>query len=121
MRKLMILVLIAIAGYLAWQKTEAHTSTLESLYEQPYIVVYGRDTCGWTQQSLGDLRNSGIQVIYKNLDDATVGDELHPRMRQTGLDTSYYLLPVIDVNSKIFIRPEMETVLASFTDRSDID
>jgi hypothetical protein len=114
MKKLIILVLIVIAGYLTWQKITDRSSTVDPLYEQPYIVVYGRDTCGWTKHYLKKLGNSGIKHIYKNLDKAGVGDELHPRMRQAGLDTGYYLLPVIDANAEMLIRPEMKKVLAAY-------
>ena len=114
MKKLMVLFLVVAAGYLSWQKLSDNSAPLELLYQQPYVVVYGRDTCGWTQRYLEDIRDSGMVYVYKNVGDAGVGDELHPRMRQAGLDTGYYLLPVIDVNASMLIRPEMETVLAKY-------
>jgi hypothetical protein len=34
-----------------------------------------------------------------------------------GLDAGYSLLPVIDVNAHIFIRPEMEKIIAAYNEK----
>ena len=118
MKKILILVVLLIAGYFLWQKV-FHDNTdkiIETSYEKPYVVVYGRDVCGWTQKYLSDLRNEGIEVIYKIVDNEGVSEELHLRMEKAGLDTTSYYLPVIDVNAKIFIRPELDKVLEAYKD-----
>jgi hypothetical protein len=87
---------------------------IETLYDKPYVVVYGRDSCGWTQKYLSDLRNEGIEAIYKSVDNEEVCDELEPRMEKAGLDTTSYYLPVIDANGQIFIRPALNKVLEAY-------
>ena len=116
MKKILILVVLLIAGYFLWQKMFQNTKdgTLEPLYDKPYVVVYGRDACGLTQQCLRDLEIAGIKVIYKIVDNREVANELHPRMEKAGLDSTSYYLPVIDVNSQIFIRPEFNKILETY-------
>ncbi len=113
MKKLLFLVLVAVTVYIGWQKMPADNRN-EPLYEEPYIIVYGRDSCGWTQKYLKDLENEGVLLFYESVDDEVVRGELHPRMQNAGLDIRRYNLPVIDVNGQIFIRPELSTVLAAY-------
>jgi glutaredoxin len=82
------------------------------LHDQPYLIVYGRDSCGFTQQTLQELRDAGIAHQYQSVDDREVADVLHARMKQQGLDTGYYLLPVVDLNNTISIRPDNAKLLA---------
>jgi hypothetical protein len=116
MKKILILVVLLIAGYFLWQKMSQNTKdgTLEPLYDKPYVVVYGRDECGLTQQCLRDLEIAGIKVIYKIVDNREVADEYHPRMEKAGLDTRNYGLPVVEVNGQIFIRPELDKILETY-------
>jgi hypothetical protein len=113
MKNLIIVVVLLIAGYFTWQKI-FHNNQLEALYDEPYVAVYGRDSCGWTQKYLRDLESEGIEFIYERVDSQEVCDELHPRMEKAGLDTRRYNLPVIDVNGQMFIRPEVNQVLAAY-------
>jgi len=83
----------------------------EALYEKPYVLVYGRDRCGWTQKYLKDLEAEEIEPIYEIVDKQEVSIELHTRMEKAGLSTRRYGLPVIDVNGQLFIRPDLETIL----------
>jgi|GEM_PF-5700406 len=39
-------------------------------------------------------------------DDPQVAGLLHARMRQSGIDTRRHMLPVVDLNSKITVRPD---------------
>jgi hypothetical protein len=114
MKKVIILIVIIICGYYFWNNYMAQSSKLEPLYDRSYIVVYGRDSCGWTQKYRKELGDMNIFYIYKSVDDKNVADELHQRMEKAGLDTSYYNLPVIDVNANILIRPEMKKVLDAY-------
>ncbi len=83
------------------------------IHDKPYVVVYGRDRCGWTKKYLRDLENEGIEVRYEIVDSKEVCNVLHPRMEKAGLKTTRYYLPVI-VNAQIFIRPELNTVLEAY-------
>jgi hypothetical protein len=116
MKKILILVVLLIAGYFLWQKF-FHDNTdkiIETSYGKPYVVVYGRDACGLTQQCLRDLEIAGIKVIYKIIDNEEVSNELYPRMEKAGLDIRSYGLPVVDVNGQIFIRPEFNKILETY-------
>jgi hypothetical protein len=54
----------------------------EALYEEPYVLLYGRDRCGWTQKYLKDLEAEEIEPIYKIVYKQEVSDELHTRMKK---------------------------------------
>ncbi len=111
MKNLLTLIVILMVGYFGWQKIFNSSSQIEGLYEEPYVVVYGRDSCGWTDKYLNDLENEGVELIYESVDSKEVCDELHPRMRESGIDTKRYNLPVIEVNGYMFVRPELDKIL----------
>lgn len=113
MKKILFVIVLFMTSYFFWQKI-FQDNRIEALYNQPYVVVYGRDSCGWTQKYLKDLKTEGIKVIYKNVDSKEVSEELHPRMEKAGLDTRGYGLPVIDVNASMFIQPELNIVLKAY-------
>jgi hypothetical protein len=115
MKKFLVVILIFGAGFFVWQKYTDRFVEVAPLYDKPYIVVYGRDSCSWTARYLKDFRTRGLPCIYKRVDDENVCKELHPRMQKAGLNPDYYLLPVIDVNASLFIRPELEIVLSTYT------
>ena len=118
MKKFLIFTLIAIAGYFLWQKYSAvEAPQLEPLYGGYYVVVYGRESCGWTKKYMDDLRTEDIRFVFKSVDDLGNAEELHQRMKIAGLDTSHYLLPVIDVNAHIYIRPEMEKIITAYNEQ----
>jgi hypothetical protein len=66
MKKLLIVVVILISGFVYWQNN-FHNNQIEALYDTPYIVVYGRDSCGWSQKYLSDLKNERLKFIYKKM------------------------------------------------------
>lgn len=109
MKKLIFLILIVACGYKAWGYYQAKNVT--PLYEHPYVAVYGRDSCGFTQSTIKALTKSGIKFEYFSVDDKAVAASLHSRMESVGLDTRYYLLPVVDVSNSISIRPENKTLI----------
>lgn len=114
MKKILLIAFTAFVFYKAWQSFTPQSMELPLLYDKPYIVVYGRDTCGWTQKLKKELHQQGIPFEYKIVDQPSVGNELHPRMRQGGLNISYYNLPVVDVNGRIFMRPSLEKILEEY-------
>ncbi len=105
------------AGYYAWQAlSRTNASGLEPLYDEPYVVVYGRDRCVLTQKCLQSLRAEGIDAVYQIIDEREAADELHERMQEAGLNTRSYGLPVVDVNGRIFIRPALAAILEAYND-----
>lgn len=113
MKNILILIIACVLGYFAWQDF-FQNKQLDALYEEPYVIVYGRDSCGWTHKYLKDLKEEGVEPIYEIVDNREIADELHSRMRTAGLDTSRYNLPVIDVNAQLFIRPELDIILTAW-------
>ena len=59
MKKLLIVAVLLISGFFYWQNN-LRTNQIEALYDKPYIVVYGRDSCGWSQEYLRDLKSEGF-------------------------------------------------------------
>lgn len=104
MKNIFFLIVIVCLGYKGWGYYQA--SNVKPLYENPYLVVYGRDSCGFTQNTIKELNQAGIKFEYKNVEDKSVANVLHSRMRSMKLDTSHYLLPVVDLNNSISIRPD---------------
>jgi glutaredoxin len=109
MKKLIIIGIIGAGIFLAWQKFN-YSRGIDPLYAEPYVAVYGRNSCGWTQTMINCLRASNIKYHYFNVDDKTVADQLHKRMKQSGISTKRYNLPVVDVNGNIRIRPDISQV-----------
>jgi hypothetical protein len=111
MKMLLVTVLLGFCAYLNWSTIQSVvTGGPEPLREGAYVVVYGRDSCGITKRTRAGLSRAGVPYEYKSVDNPGVGDELHPRMRAAGLDTSSYGLPVVDVSSTIRVRPQVDTV-----------
>jgi glutaredoxin len=113
-RAVVALVLL-FGGYKAWE----HFSRTPPppLKEIPYIVVYGRESCGYTQRMNRNLDEAQLPYEFQSVDDPAVADVLHARMQASGLDVQRYLLPVVDANGEISVRPDFDEVRAQFFDR----
>jgi glutaredoxin len=116
MKNLIIFVVLVAAGYQGWSRFSDLASKPEPLHNEPYVVVYGRNSCGFTQQTLKDLKQSGIPFKYENIDDRHVADLLHSRMRKSGLETRRYNLPVVDVSNSISVRPNTNSIIETYED-----
>ncbi|MEH6447825.1 MAG: glutaredoxin domain-containing protein [Oleispira sp.] len=108
------LVLIFCVGYYFWDNKGV--DIIEPLYAQPYVVVYGRDSCGITKKTKKYLDRKGISYQYENVDDNDVANLLHSRMRAAGLATRRYNLPVIDVNGEMAVRPKNDWIANTFVE-----
>lgn len=115
MRKILILLILAGAGYQGWNKLSPVFNKTEPLYDAPYIIVYGRNACGYTQSTLKELRKAGVPFEYQIVDDRSVADLLHSRMESSGIDTRRYNLPVVDVSNKLSIRPAPGSILDAYS------
>jgi len=113
MKNILIGILIIAAGAGAYYFARSR-GQLEPLYPPPYVAIYGRDVCGYTQKYRQDISALHMRSYSKDIDDPATADVLHSRMEKAGLDTSRYELPVLDVNGKIFIRPPMDQVVKAY-------
>jgi|SRR5690554_7225661 len=110
MKKLLLLLIVVGGLCQGWQKLVKSDGTLAYTPGSPYVIVYGRDSCGWTNQMRKQLAQEGIRFGYQVVDDRSVADGLHQKMESVGLSTRRYNLPVVEVNGKVLIRPDLETV-----------
>jgi glutaredoxin len=115
MKQLLLVIFIAAAVYHGWQKFSGE-SILAHAPESPYVIVYGRNSCGWTSRMRTQLENAGIAFDYRIVDDRQVADDLHAKMESLGMDTRSYYLPVVEVSGRIFIRPDMDTVVNIYSE-----
>lgn len=82
------------------------------------VLVYGRDRCGYTRSTLASLRESGVPVVYRNLDQPGVNEEFHARFGPTGLGGNRgYALPVVEVAGRASMRPDPVEVARRFRNR----
>jgi len=114
MKRILLLTIFIIAGYQGWNKYSYVLNKPEPLYEEPYVVVYGRNSCGFTQQTIKDLKKAGIPFEYENIDDRSTADLLHSRMSKSGIETRRYNLPVVDVSNDITIRPKVVSIIEKY-------
>lgn len=113
MRNLILLLALCGGGYKAWEHfSRAPVETNTPLHAEPYLAVYGRDACGYTQATLRDLRQAGIRYQYHSVDEPAVADLLHRRMQNAGLEVRRYLLPVVDLNNRITVHPDNDELVA---------
>ncbi len=112
MNKLVVFLIVLGTGYLGYQQfVGSRSAKLEPLYELPYVVVYGKSTCGWTQKCLRELNIKDIEVIFENIDKSEVQMEIFPRIDAAGIDRNRISIPIIDVNGNILIGYEREKIL----------
>ena len=87
---------------------------LEALYEMPYIIVYGRVTCGRCVSFKNRLDKKGIDYISEKIDDSEVRKVLFERMKASGHTSNSFGLPVVDVNGLIYTNPDFEKIMDKF-------
>lgn len=111
MKNLLICLVLAVGIYQHWDKLKPHASSLSYAPGSPYVVVYGRDSCGYTGQMRAGLAREGLEFDYQRVDEAAVADSLHRKMESLGISTLRYDLPVVEVNGQLFVRPQQAEVL----------
>lgn len=119
MAKLLLIVLLIYGGVVFFDKRaspEVSVAADALVIEDnaSYVAVYGRESCGFTRQMLSTLKQAGMEYRFYSVDDRKVSDSLHARMQQKGLDTSHYLLPVVEVSGHMSIRPEFAQVSSRY-------
>jgi len=112
--KIIILIFIVLGAYQHWNSIPQSTTPNKPLYETPYVVVYGRNSCGFTQKTLQDLKKAGVPYKYEIVDEKSVADLLHNHMRQSGIDTRKYNLPVVDVSNHLSVRPKISDIIETY-------
>lgn len=112
--KVLVAALLAWGGYVGWGKYHHKLFPLRPLYQKPYIVVYGRDDCGFCQAMKKELAARSIPFVWKRIDQEPARTEAFSRMKKAGFDTGYFDLPVVDVNAEILVHPDAPSVAARY-------
>ncbi|MGH1370522.1 MAG: glutaredoxin family protein [Cellvibrionaceae bacterium] len=110
MKNPIIFACLVLGALYFWQNSNLSSSAPQPLFTEPYVAVYGRDSCSFTQNTLRKLEQKNIKHQYFVVDSRKVADELHLRMQQSGLDTRRYDLPVVDISGQLIIRPSSEQI-----------
>ena len=113
MKKLFIYLFFGFALFKGWEKLTT-PDYIEPLLGEPYVAVYGRNSCGFTSQMISNLKESDINYKYFVVDESDVADVLHSRMEKVGISTRRYFLPIVDVNGKSFVRPSFNEVIDEY-------
>ncbi|MBA4502537.1 hypothetical protein [Marinobacterium marinum] len=110
--KIILFAIIAFGSFQLWEKHRGNE--IKPLYEEPYVAVYGRDSCSITRKMVADLAASGIKYEYFVVDEKATADVLHSRMEAAGIATRRYDLPVVDTNGSIQVRPAFYDVVKQY-------
>ena len=108
-----ILIVLAVGIYQGW-KYITKPEPPEPLYQKPYIVVYGRDSCGYCQRMKSSLDQAGLPYVFEIVDQAEVAGILFKRMEASGIDTASFGLPVVDLSGVISVRPEPSDIISRY-------
>lgn len=114
LNKILLAVMVGVGGYTAWGTYCQKLFPLPALYQKPYIVVYGRETCGYCQAMRKGLDERGVPYVWKLIDEEPGRSEVFARMKQAKIDTANFLLPIVDVNAEILVHPESPAVIAKY-------
>ena len=89
------------------QWTKPHNS------EHDEIIMYSLSTCGNCVVTGRALRKEGVGFTELYIDkDQDAEDELHRKMRNAGIDVSFYYTPVLDVKGAILANnPKLNLIL----------
>lgn len=113
MSRLILIAALAFGSYELWQWYQTSRPIPEM--SAPYVVVYGRDSCGYTSKLRRYLTERGVPFHYRVVDEKLVADDLHERMNRAGISTRRYNLPVVDVSGTLSIRPEPVSVVQGYS------
>ena len=79
------------------------------------VVVYGRETCGYTRRMLAFLQDERVPVRYFDVDDPAVEAAYQAKFHGTALaEDGRYRLPIVEHRGIASERPEPADVLAAF-------
>lgn len=94
----------------AYSEQDGQVYARQIAYNQPYVHVYGRKSCGNTTRMTKFLKKARIPYTFYSVDDKQAANRLHHLMQQAGIKSGSYAMPVIHVNGKIAINPSPESV-----------
>lgn len=70
------------------------------------IVVYGSKSCANTTNMKGYLDGKGVDYSYRDIyEKPEQRDKMWKKLAGANLDDDFIILPVVDINGKIFVNP----------------
>jgi glutaredoxin len=128
--KTLLICLLLLASFGAWKHFKRPNSSpggsLTTIADtrrmagsmQDAVVVYGRDSCGYTRRMLNALQDSGIPVDYRNIDRSSDYQAFHDKYDGTGLAGERgYALPVVELDGRASMRPSPDAVATEYQTR----
>ncbi|WP_434777201.1 hypothetical protein [Neisseria sp. Ec49-e6-T10] len=92
---------------------------INSANNDPYMIVYGKDSCGLTRRMIDQLNHKNIPYVYKSTDIRQYSNEMYNKMRLARLNTSSFMLPVVEVNRYMLVSPDAPKVLQLYTQKNN--
>lgn len=120
MPRWLLIAVVCLALFGAWRhflkpEPEAIQTATGDPLSADAVVVYGRDNCAYTRNTLAALRSGNVPVRYVNIDYADASDAFHEKYDGTGLAGSRgYALPVVEVAGRASMRPDPDAVVRQF-------
>jgi glutaredoxin len=77
----------------------------------PRVVVYGRDSCGYTRSTVVALDVASVPFRYLRTTDPAVRRTLFAKMDAAGIPDGPFKLPVVEIDGTLSMRPAVEDML----------
>ncbi len=114
LKKLFVVVAFLVVGYLVFVQRQPPSPVLEPQYAEPYIVIYGRKSDANTLRLQLALRDGDLRYRYVDVDAEGATGALEQRLKLAGLDPAGYTLPVVEVNARMRVNPDVKWVTATY-------
>ncbi len=101
-RRLLICLLLVLAALPVSARAEATT---------PRVIVYGRDSCGYTRSTVVALDVASVPFRYLRTTDPAVRKALFAKMDAAGIPDGPFKLPVVEIDGTLSMRPTVDDML----------
>jgi hypothetical protein len=101
-RSLLLCLLTLLASLPAFAREEATT---------PRVVVYGRDSCGYTRSTVVALDVANVPFRYLRTSEPAVRRALFAKMDAAGIPDGPFKLPVVEIDGALSFRPDPDDLL----------
>lgn len=83
---------------------------LTAAYPQIDVIVYGNEKCPYCRDTTKWLESQNIKYIYRDVEQfGTFQEEMFSKLEKAGY-TSTAMLPVIDINGRILMKPAFDDI-----------
>lgn len=114
MKRVLVVAFLVVVAVVVYGKLKADPPALTPLLETPYVIVYGNERCGYTRGMREELEKAGVPYEWRDYYKGGNKAEIIGRMEESGISTNTVYFPVVDVNAKIFVRPQPAAVIEKY-------